>query len=95
MDVLSDMLGTVRLQTTVFAQTWLKPPWGIRAERQDQFTFHALLQGSGCLEIEGLTGIDVSAGDVVMLAPGRSHALRDRPSRAVRPWEHHAPVSES
>src|SRR4051794_10162143 len=77
MDVLSDILDTVRLETTVFAQTWLKPPWGIRAEGREQFAFHVLPRGSGRLEVDGLNPVEIGAGDVVMLAPGRSHTLRD------------------
>jgi AraC-like DNA-binding protein len=84
MDVLSDMLEMVRLESTVFAQTWLRPPWGIRADAGEQFAFHVLPQGGGRLEVEGLDPIDVGAGDVVVLAPGRSHALRDRIGSPVR-----------
>jgi AraC-like DNA-binding protein len=83
-DVLSNMLDTVRLETTVFAQTSLRPPWGIRAQSREQFTFHVLPRGAGRLEIDGLDPVDVGPGDVVMLAPGRSHALRDRPGSPVR-----------
>jgi AraC-like DNA-binding protein len=83
-DVLSDMLATVRLETTVYAQTWLTSPWGIRAHRPEQFTFHVLPRGGGYLEVEGLEPVDVGVGDVVMVAPGRSHVLRDRPSSPVR-----------
>jgi AraC-like DNA-binding protein len=84
MDVLSDVLDTVRLETTVFAQTWLRPPWGIRAGAREQFAFHVLPRGGGVLEVEGLDPIEVGAGDVVMLAPGRSHALRDAPGSPAR-----------
>jgi len=84
MDVLSDMLATVRLETTVYAQTWLSPPWGIRAERQERFTFHVLPRGGGWLEIDGLAPVVVGEGDVVMLAPGRAHTLRDRPGSPAR-----------
>ena len=80
MDVLSDMLDTVRLETTVFAQTWLRAPWGIRAEGRDQFTFHVLPRGGGCLEVDGLDPVEVGAGDVVMLAPGPVA----RPARPAR-----------
>ena len=84
MDVLSDMLEMVRLESTVFAQTWLRPPWGIRADGREQFAFHVLPRGGGHLEVEGLPPVDVGAGDVVVLAPGRSHALRDRQGSPVR-----------
>jgi AraC-like DNA-binding protein len=84
MDVLSDMLEMVRLESTVFAQTWLRPPWGIRADGGEQFAFHVLPHGGGRLEVEGLDPVDVGAGDVVVLAPGRSHALRDQIGSPVR-----------
>jgi AraC-like DNA-binding protein len=84
MDILSDMLEMVRLESTVFAQTWLRPPWGIRADGREQFAFHVLPHGGGRLEVEGLDPVDVGAGDVVLLAPGRSHALRDRIGSPVR-----------
>jgi AraC-like DNA-binding protein len=84
MDVLSDMLEMVRLESTVFAQTWLSPPWGIRADGGEQFAFHVLPHGGGLLEVEGLDPVDVGAGDVVVLAPGHAHALRDRIGSPVR-----------
>jgi AraC-like DNA-binding protein len=84
MDVLSDMLEMVRLESTVFAQTWLSPPWGIRADGREHFAFHVLPHGGGRLEVEGLDAVDVGAGDVVVLAPGRSHALYDQIGSPVR-----------
>jgi AraC-like DNA-binding protein len=84
MDVLSDMLDMVRLESTVFAQTWLRPPWGIRADARDHFAFHVLPRGGGRLEVEGLDPVDVLAGDVVVLGPGRAHALSDRAGSPVR-----------
>jgi AraC-like DNA-binding protein len=76
-DVLSDMLDTVRLESTVFAQVRLEPPWGIRAEPRNHFAFHIVPHGQGELEIDGSAPLPVAAGDVVVLAPGRGHTLRD------------------
>ncbi len=86
MDVLSDMLSTVRLRSTVFARTQLSAPWGIRAEGQDHFAFHVITRGRGVLEVDGLRGglVDVEAGDVVVVSPGREHTLRDRPESPAR-----------
>jgi AraC-like DNA-binding protein len=83
-DVLSDMLSLVRLQSTVFAQAQLKAPWGIRAEGRDHFAFHIISRGQAQLHVEGLSPVTVQAGDVVVLAPGRAHSLRDRPGTPVR-----------
>jgi len=95
MDVLSDMLDTVRLETTVFAQTWLRTPWGIQADAREQFTFHVMPHGGGHLEVDGLEPVEVGAGDVVMLSPGRAHSLRDRPGSPVRAWSITAPAKVS
>ncbi len=45
MDVLSDVLSTVRLESRVFAQTRLAPPWGIRAEAAPHIAFHVVTLG--------------------------------------------------
>ena len=40
MDVLSDVLDTVRLSSTVFVRTEMSPPWGIRSKPREHFAFH-------------------------------------------------------
>jgi AraC-like DNA-binding protein len=86
-DVLSDMLSTVRLESSVFAQTRLPSPWGIRADARDHFAFHIISRGRARLEVDGLDPVDIEAGDVVVLGPGQGHSLRDRPESATRPLE--------
>ena len=84
MDVLSDILSTVHLRSTVFAQTQLVAPWGIRAGAGDRFAFHVITRGRGWLEVDGLAPMNVEAGEVVVITPGRGHALRDRPETPTR-----------
>lgn len=84
MDVLSDILSTVHLSSTVFAQTQLVAPWGIRAEAGEHFAFHVITRGRGWLEVDGLTPTHVEAGEVVVITPGRGHVLRDRPHTPTR-----------
>ncbi len=79
MDVLSDMLSAVRLRSTVFAQTLLPAPWGIRAEGGDFFAFHVIVRGRGHLEVDGLAPVEVVAGEVVVVGPRQVHSLRDQP----------------
>ncbi|MEP7122548.1 MAG: AraC family transcriptional regulator [Byssovorax sp.] len=86
MDVLSDMLSTIRLRSMVFTQTELTAPWGIRAEPLSSFAFHIMARGSGWLEIDDDHGpIQICAGDVAVIAPGRIHTLRDAPGTRARP----------
>jgi hypothetical protein len=44
-DVLSDVLSTVHLTSSVFVQTELTAPWGIRADAQEHFAFHIVSRG--------------------------------------------------
>jgi AraC-like DNA-binding protein len=85
MDVLSDVLGTVRLESSVMARTELAAPWGIRADAQDRFAFHLLGRGTAWLEVEGCDPIEVAAGDVAVIAPGRGHTMRDSRTTRARP----------
>jgi AraC-like DNA-binding protein len=73
------MLSAVRLRSTVFAQTRLPAPWGIRAEGGDFFAFHVIVSGRGHLEVDGLAPVEVEAGEVVVVRPRQVHSLRDRP----------------
>lgn len=61
----------------LFAQTRLAAPWGIRAEGEDHFPFHVISRGRAWLDVDGLPPVEVAAGDVVLLAPGHGHSLRD------------------
>jgi AraC-like DNA-binding protein len=85
MDVLSDVLDTIRLKGTVFASTELPAPWGIRAEPRSHYAFHIVARGQCWLETDGACAVHVSAGDVVLLSRGQGHALRDAPGSALRP----------
>jgi AraC family transcriptional regulator, alkane utilization regulator len=83
-DVLSDVLTSLRPRSTVFAMTELAAPWGMRSEPNDHAAFHVLLAGRCWLEVDGRAPVEANAGDVLLLAPGHGHILRDAPtSRAI------------
>src|SRR6184192_1420105 len=82
MDVLSDVLDTVRLRGRVFGSVELAPPWGMRAVSRDHFGFHVMVRGRGWLDAGGKS-LPVSAGDVMVLGRDCVHTLKDAPrSRA-------------
>src|SRR5437762_10969356 len=85
MDVLSDVLGAVRLKSTVFAQGELTGPWGVRAEASNHFPFHIIARGRCWLDVDGVPSIELGAGDVVVVARGRGHSLRDARETPLRP----------
>ncbi len=80
MDVLSDVLENFRLRSTVFAETALSAPWGIRAEPRPEFAFHIVSRGHCWFEVDGEPPAEAASGDVLLLAPGRGHTLRDDPA---------------
>ena len=84
MDVLSDVLDALRLESTVFAHGSIARPWGIRTEAHQDFAFHVVADGECWLDVDGTAPLKLGAGDVVIVSRGRGHALRDeRTSRAM------------
>ena len=84
MDVLSDVLDTVRLTSTVFVRTRLDPPWGIGTPVLSHYAFHIVSGGPSLVEVDGLAPVDLGDGDVVVIAPGRRHSLRSNADAQVR-----------
>jgi AraC-like DNA-binding protein len=84
MDVLSDVLDTVRLTSTIVVQTRLAAPWGMRTAPRDSFAFHVVSGGTAWFAADGADPVALAAGDVVVLAPGHGHTLRSHPSAPVR-----------
>lgn len=83
MDVLSDVLDTVRLTSAVVIQTRLTAPWG-STEPRDQFAFHVISDGTAWFAVDGTDPVALAAGDVIVLAPGHGHTLRSDPHAPVR-----------
>ncbi|HET6387128.1 MAG TPA: AraC family transcriptional regulator [Armatimonadota bacterium] len=89
MDVLSDVLTMVRLQSAIHFCPELSAPWGVEFPRQsDRAVFYVLSRGSCYLEVEGLESPEALAGgDVVMMPHGAPHTLRDRLQSPSIPFE--------
>jgi AraC-like DNA-binding protein len=87
MDVLTDVLNTVRLQSAIHFCTELTTPWGIRVPAQnDRAIFYVMTRGSCYLEIERhKPPVSLAGGDLVMLSHGDAHVLRDRLNSPIVP----------
>src|SRR5690348_7367841 len=89
MDVLSDVLSTVRLTSAIHICPELTAPWGIAfPQQEDRAVFYVLSRGSCYLEIEGGEApLTLVGGDLAMLPHGAAHVLRDRPQTPAIPIE--------
>lgn len=94
-DVLSSMLGTVRLTEARYCAADVPAPWGISWQARQNPVFHVVDRGSAYLTLapqkKGRSGklhkptpIALSAGDVVLLPFGHEHTLSDAPGRAPK-----------
>lgn len=80
MDVLTDVLRTVRLQNQCYGRLELTAPWGVEVDGSEPPSahFYAVLRGSGWLQVDGSSqAVPLAGGDLVLLPGGARHLLRD------------------
>ena len=89
MDVLSDVLTTIRLHSAIHFCPELSAPWGIQVSAQrDRALFYVLSRGSCYLEVDGLAApVPLVGGDVAMLPHGAAHIVRDQVHTPAIPLE--------
>src|SRR6185503_6054976 len=85
MDVLSDVLQTLRLESTVFVHGEVARPWGIRTDGHPEFAFHVIARGTCIMQVNDGPDIEVGASDVVVINRMNAHSLRDAKASALRP----------
>lgn len=88
MDVLTDVLETVRVVAACYGRMEATAPWGIRIRSGEDAKFHVVLEGRAQLLVDGSDEIiELSAGDIVALPHGHAHSLSDDPSLSAQPLE--------
>jgi AraC-like DNA-binding protein len=88
MDVLTDVLETVRVVAACYGRLEATAPWGIRVRPGEDAKFHVVLEGHARLVVDGVDEpIELSAGDIVALPHGHAHSLIDDPSITAQPLE--------
>jgi AraC-like DNA-binding protein len=86
MDVLSDILGAVRLEGTLYFTTEFTRPWGLRVPARSRVArFHLVVRGTTWLRVIGLDDpLHLEAGDLVLIPHGAEHVLADTPDTPCR-----------
>ena len=88
MDALTDILQTLRLSSSLYFRTELTSPWGITVPASGNVArFHIVIRGECWLQIDGLEGMTMSNGDLVVIPHGAAHVLADSSDTAPRPLQ--------
>ncbi|MFL6085581.1 MAG: AraC family transcriptional regulator [Mycobacterium sp.] len=85
MDVLSDVIASVRTGRPHSSRTTRRAPWGSWFHASSAAGFHVMLAGRGWLLPQDGDPIPLGAGDVVFAARGVAHGLADNPSTPMEP----------
>jgi AraC-like DNA-binding protein len=79
MEVLSDILRSMRVTGSVYFCDRLEAPWTRSFDEPSRATFHLVRRGECYLHADDVEA-HLAAGDFVFLEPGRGHTLSDRSS---------------
>jgi AraC-like DNA-binding protein len=85
MDVLTDVLQTLRARGACSGRIEAASPWGIEIPAADSARFHIVLEGRLWLRCEGADPVELRRGDLVALPHGDAHVLFDSESSQRRP----------
>jgi AraC-like DNA-binding protein len=77
MDVLTDVLQTVRARAACSGRIEATAPWGFDIPASEQARFHVVLEGRACLRLHDGTVFELERGDLVAVPHGDGHALLD------------------
>jgi len=78
MEVLSDILRSMRVQGSVYFCDHLKAPWSMEFKDTTSASFHLIRRGECWLMSEDRTEY-LGPGDLVFIEPGRDHVLASQP----------------
>jgi hypothetical protein len=85
MDVLSDVIASVRSGRPHASRTAWRAPWGAWFHASSAAGFHVMLGGAAWLIPQDGDPIALGVGDVVFAARGVAHGLADSPSSPMEP----------
>lgn len=86
MEVLSDILRSMRVQGSVYFCDHLKAPWSMELKDTTSASFHLVRRGE-CWLMSGERTECLGPGDLVFIEPGRDHVLASQPLGQEPPGE--------
>jgi len=89
MDVLTDILDTMRFQGSLYFRTELTSPWSIFVPAKPGVArFHIVIRGQGWLQVEEQgKELSIANGDLAVVPHGAAHTILDDPTTPSRPLD--------
>jgi mannose-6-phosphate isomerase-like protein (cupin superfamily) len=79
-DPVAQLLGLVRVRSSVHCRSVMRAPWGFGVVARPVAGFHLVTQGSCSLEADGEDCVvPLTVGDLVILPRGSAHQVRSDP----------------
>ncbi len=90
MDILSDILGLLKLKSTLYFRTALHAPWGIRVpDFENVARFHFVHRGRCWISVgESGEKTELNQGDLVIVPHGMEHSIYDPIDAKIETLEH-------
>lgn len=85
MDVLTDVLETLRARAACYARVAAAGAFGFALPRSEDARFYVALEGRASVCADGEI-IELEAGELVLLPHGTAHSVHDRPETEARPF---------
>ena len=82
-DILADVLDTLRFRGSVFFLSSLAAPWGMSLASEGTPRFHIVFSGQCFVGANYFAPREVNANDIVVLADGGEHWIADKPGREL------------
>lgn len=88
MDILNDILDTLKLKGVLYFRTDFSGTWGTTVPQFEQAArFHYVVQGTCNVSFPTGENVTLNAGDLILIPRGRTHVLSDAPDREAPPLE--------
>ncbi|HEY6158829.1 MAG TPA: AraC family transcriptional regulator [Gemmatimonadales bacterium] len=86
MDVLSDILTTLRFRGSLYFSTEFRPPWGVRVPHFRRVArFHLVVRGACWIRVENVSDpVRLETGDIILVPRGAEHIITDMPDTPAK-----------
>lgn len=88
-------LKYITAEGIVVAQSRVKGDWGVQMEKREGTYFHFLASGNAYFSLDGNTGTELSAGDLLVIPQGAPHQLKKTNTSDATSFEQFVKNSEA